>query len=257
MTMATLWLFLKVFMLILVGYYLIPAGSAYIIFFVLKRRKWKNRKIQERYPDKVSIGREIKWSLLTVTITAVLATMLVLLVQSGQTQMYFHIREYGWIYFSLSTIGFIVLYDTYYYWLHRFMHLRWVFPYVHRVHHLSHTPSPWAILAFNPIESALEFMIYPLAIFLFPLHPVSVLIFIIYNAAVNALGHTGHEFMPRAAGTHPFFKWGLTITHHEMHHLKVRYNFGIYFNFWDRIMGTNHPEYEETFLKVRDQISAE
>ncbi|MDP9077872.1 MAG: hypothetical protein M3O71_10645 [Bacteroidota bacterium] len=35
-----------------------------------------------------------------------------------------------------------------------------------------------------------------------------------------------------------------------MHHRYVKYNFGIYFNFWDRVMKTNHPKYEENFEQV-------
>ena len=35
-----------------------------------------------------------------------------------------------------------------------------------------------------------------------------------------------------------------------MHHTNVKYNFGLYFNFWDKIMHTNHPNYEDNFDKV-------
>ena len=38
-----------------------------------------------------------------------------------------------------------------------------------------------------------------------------------------------------------------TPTHHAMHHEKVGANFGLYFNYWDRWFGTNHPEYERRF----------
>jgi sterol desaturase/sphingolipid hydroxylase (fatty acid hydroxylase superfamily) len=41
-----------------------------------------------------------------------------------------------------------------------------------------------------------------------------------------------------------------TPTHHAMHHEKMRGNYGIYFNFWDRLMGTSHPHYEACFLEV-------
>ena len=38
-----------------------------------------------------------------------------------------------------------------------------------------------------------------------------------------------------------------------MHHRYVKYNFSIYFNFWDRVMKTNHPNYENAFEKVIEQ----
>jgi len=32
-----------------------------------------------------------------------------------------------------------------------------------------------------------------------------------------------------------------------MHHRYVTCNYGLYFNIWDRIMGTNHQRYHEEF----------
>jgi Delta7-sterol 5-desaturase len=185
------------------------------------------------------------------------AAGLVLLIKAGKTKMYFSIETYGWFYLVASSVIFILAYDTYFYWLHRFMHLKKVFPLVHRLHHLSHTPSPWAILAFNPLEAILEFLIYPLVILLIPLHPLAVLIFVFHNIVLNTLGHVGYEIVPRSFFKNPVLGIGLTVTHHDMHHRKVRYNFGIYFNIWDRIMGTNHPEYETTYQHVKNKSKPE
>jgi lathosterol oxidase len=35
-----------------------------------------------------------------------------------------------------------------------------------------------------------------------------------------------------------------------MHHQYFRGNYGLYFNIWDRMMGTNHPDYEKRFYAV-------
>jgi sterol desaturase/sphingolipid hydroxylase (fatty acid hydroxylase superfamily) len=35
-----------------------------------------------------------------------------------------------------------------------------------------------------------------------------------------------------------------------MHHRLVKCNYGLYFNIWDRLMGTNHPDYEKSFNEV-------
>jgi sterol desaturase/sphingolipid hydroxylase (fatty acid hydroxylase superfamily) len=35
-----------------------------------------------------------------------------------------------------------------------------------------------------------------------------------------------------------------------MHHRYVNYNYGLYFNIWDRLMGTNHPRYEEEYARL-------
>jgi sterol desaturase/sphingolipid hydroxylase (fatty acid hydroxylase superfamily) len=35
-----------------------------------------------------------------------------------------------------------------------------------------------------------------------------------------------------------------------MHHAKFDGNYSLYFNFWDRIMGTNFPDYEKHYGEV-------
>jgi sterol desaturase/sphingolipid hydroxylase (fatty acid hydroxylase superfamily) len=42
-----------------------------------------------------------------------------------------------------------------------------------------------------------------------------------------------------------------------MHHRYVHYNYGLYFNFWDRVMGTNHPRYEQEYDRVCAKPSGE
>ena len=69
----------------------------------------------------------------------------------------------------------------------------------------------------------------------------------IYN---NVLGHTGYEFFPPWLMNTPL-KWFFnTPTNHAMHHEKLRGNYGLYFNLWDRLMGTNHADYEARFREV-------
>ena len=47
-----------------------------------------------------------------------------------------------------------------------------------------------------------------------------------------------------------------TTTNHAMHHEKMRGNYGLYFNVWDRLMGTNHAEYEERFDRAHGDMHA-
>jgi Delta7-sterol 5-desaturase len=41
-----------------------------------------------------------------------------------------------------------------------------------------------------------------------------------------------------------------TPTNHIMHHETMRGNYGLYFNVWDRLMGTNQAGYEDRFREV-------
>jgi lathosterol oxidase len=241
--------------LILFGYYLIPAGTTYWYFYLSGNSQWKKRHIQSQFPTRESISREIKWSLISVVIISFIVLLAYQWIEAGHTRLYLSIGTYGWPYLVGSSLLAILLYDTYFYWLHRFMHLKWVFPWIHKTHHLSHTPSPWAILAFNPLETVVEFAIYPIMIFLFPMHPIALGVFLVHNIVLNTAGHVGFELVPMSFFHHRILKYGLTVTHHDMHHAKTNCNYGIYFNFWDNLMGTNHRDYEKTFLAASEKQS--
>ena len=45
----------------------------------------------------------------------------------------------------------------------------------------------------------------------------------------------------------PLLRYVTTTTHHDLHHSSGRYNYGLYFTWWDRWMGTEHPEYVRRF----------
>jgi sterol desaturase/sphingolipid hydroxylase (fatty acid hydroxylase superfamily) len=65
------------------------------------------------------------------------------------------------------------------------------------------------------------------------------------------IGHAGYEYNRRRFIDTWFLRTFInTPTAHAMHHEKIRGNYGLYFNFWDRLMGTNHEEYERRFREV-------
>jgi sterol desaturase/sphingolipid hydroxylase (fatty acid hydroxylase superfamily) len=35
-----------------------------------------------------------------------------------------------------------------------------------------------------------------------------------------------------------------------MHHKLFKQNYGLYFRFWDMLMGTTHEKYEQTFMEI-------
>jgi len=130
------------------------------------------------------------------------------------------------------------------------MHHPLLYERIHKVHHLSKDPTPWAAFSFHPSEALIELAFVPALIFTIPLHFSSLLILSLWQIGFNVMGHLGYEVFPQGMVKHPLFKWLNTSTNHNMHHKYVRCNYGLYFNIWDRIMHTNHAKYEETFEEV-------
>lgn len=232
--------------------YIIFAGLAYLIYYVIKRREWLFMKIQQRFPESKQILTEIKYSLLTFAVFASVVVTIRLLTNYDilETKVYKNLSEHGIPYYILTTIFVILFHDTYFYWAHRLMHHPLLYERVHKVHHLSKDPTPFASFAFHPTEALLEIGFVPLLVFTIPLHFSSLLILSLWQIVFNVMGHLGYEIFPRTALQHPLLKWLNTSTNHNMHHKYVRCNYGLYFSFWDKLMNTNHPKYHDLFEEV-------
>lgn len=230
--------FTVIFLGLVVFGYLLPAGQFYYWFYVRKSPEKESRRIQQRRPDRGQIAREVKLSLLTLAIFAVMGTGLYQLYKAGYTSIYLDLRQYPLIYLPISFFVALFLFDTYFYWMHRFMHWNRVFRYIHLGHHRSVAPTPWAIFAFQPLEAVIQFISIMLLVIFLPMHPIVLVAFLWYDTIVNTAGHTGYEMVPEPVSRNWIFKWFNTVSHHDAHHTNTRVNFGSFFNVWDRWMGT-------------------
>jgi lathosterol oxidase len=227
--------------------YLMVAGIAFVLFYLIFRKALASRKNQPAFPRMTDMQREVLYSLSSLLIFATTAFVVAMMVHYHMGHLYFRIEDFGWPYLAFLTVLMILLHDTWFYWSHRFMHWKPIFRRVHRVHHLSHNPTPWAAFAFHPLEACVEAMVFPLVLLFIPIHPLAAGIWLLYMTILNVGGHLGFELLPPGFVRHPVFRWHNTGTHHNMHHDHINCNYGLYFNIWDRLMGTNHPEYEDRF----------
>lgn len=233
--------------------YVIFAGALYLIFYVWKRRDFIALKIQQKFPDNPRILHEVKYSFLSLFVFSFVGLGTFTLSRLGYTKIYRDFSEHSLMYFIFSVVAFILIHDTYFYFAHRLMHWKKIYPYVHRIHHMSTNPTPWAAFAFHPLEALMEVAIVPIMVFLIPLHPFAILTWGLYQTGMNVLGHLGFELFPSGFTTGVLSKWHNTSTHHNMHHRLVNCNYGLYFNFWDRILGTNHARYTDEFEAVKSR----
>lgn len=227
-----------VFMLIALhfGRYLLSAGGAWLFFFGWK----KNPLTAARRLQPAPFQREhLKRELLASALTAVLFGTLFGLVFGGSVPVPLSRSGVGAVLEFSGWLTLIVLiHDTYFYWSHRLLHHRLVFPKVHALHHRSTNPSPFAALAFHPLEAVMQVIwAVPLSL-LVPIPSVVWLAFSFLAIFVNVLGHCGVEPYPVSWQTHPALKWLNFATMHNRHHLRLDGHFGLYFSFWDRVMNT-------------------
>lgn len=230
--------------------YLMFSGVAYIVFYIWRRPALCRFKIQPAFPKSTTVRTELLFSMITILIFALAFYGIVFSPLRAYTLIYTDFHEYSVIYFVLSFVLVILIHDTYFYWIHRLMHWRTIFKYVHHIHHRSHNPTPLAAFSFHPIEAVLEIGFLPIIVFILPIHNLVLLLFGIYMILHNVVGHLGFELFPERFGNSRLFRWINTSTHHNMHHHYGVGNYGLYFNLWDRLAGTNHGHYEEEFKQV-------
>jgi len=230
--------------------YLIGAGAVFLIVNVLLAPRLKGRKIRPRSPDWRQMRREFLTSLRTALVFAMLGATIYVLRGAGLIDVYLDPAERGWAYFVFSVIALVVLHDAWFYWTHRLIHDPRLFRRVHRTHHKSHNPSPWTAYSFDISEAAINAAYLPLALLLIPASPLAIFLFLWHMMLRNAIGHCGYEIFPSLRSGRPMFDWMTTVTHHDLHHAQAGWNYGLYFSWWDRLMGTEHPLYHEKFAEA-------
>lgn len=230
--------------------YLLFAGFAFLVFYILFKQFFKKNKIQEKSAKKKDFGREIVYSLQANLIFVGMA----LFVEYGpigeRSKMYANIHDYPLWYLPLSVVLALIIHDTYFYWMHRTLHIEPLYKWMHKTHHLSVNPSPWASFAFHIGESILESLIIVLVIFLIPIHISMIIVFTSLSLLINVYGHLGYEIIPKWFRKTPLFQLVNTSVHHNMHHQYFKGNYGLYFRFWDRLMGTENTNYVERYEQV-------
>lgn len=141
----------------------------------------------------------------------------------------------------VNTVGAIVLlfllYDMVYVQFHKALHIRALYPLVHKHHHRQHAPSRGNTDAVNvhPFEFVSGEFLHLLCVMGLnavgiDVHAVTILVFIVFGGIMASLNHTRADVRipPR------FFD----VRAHDLHHRDLENNYGQYSMYWDRLLGS-------------------
>ncbi|MDW3646961.1 MAG: sterol desaturase family protein [Bacteroidia bacterium] len=226
--------------------YFFYASIVFVLFYVILRKPLWYRKVQKKMPKLSDYGRDIMYSIISVTIFATVA-LTTFRFLGEYVNTYKEIEEYGMVYYIFTWVYMFFIHDTYFYWMHRMMHMPQLFKHVHLVHHKSTNPSPWTAYAFHPFEAFLEAMIIPILAFGLPLHRYAIGSFLLFQIMYNVYGHLGFEIYPKNFHKTWIGRFINTSVAHNLHHKRFRGNYGLYFLTWDRWMGTVRNDYDKTY----------
>ena len=233
--------------------YFIIAGIFYLIFYIFFSNKFFHLKIQKKFPNSKMIFSEALYSIQTMVIFALIAILMRYLVVNEYSMVYMNISDYGIAYFLLSIVLLILIHDCYFYFSHKLIHHKKLF-FIHRRHHLSRNPTPWAAFSFGPIEAIIQIIWLPIVILVIPFHIFALLFWSLWMMVMNVIGHLGFEIFPKNFLNSLVGKILLSSTHHNIHHHKNKNNFGLYFTFWDRLMSTEDKNYKMAYEQTKNSI---
>lgn len=133
-----------------------------------------------------------------------------------------------------SLIAFYIFYDFFYMNFHRVLHLRSLYPLVHKHHHRQKAPSRGNLDAINvhPFEFLVGEYLHLLTIYCIPCHIYAVAFFIIAGGVLASLNHTRFDLNV------PYL---YAVNVHDVHHRLPESNYGQYIMLWDHIFGSYRP----------------
>ena len=144
---------------------------------------------------------------------------------------------------ALTITFFMLVEDFFFYWAHRFLHWRVIYPYIHKIHHSHSSTIGIAAEYCHPIEFIFSNMLPTSAgpaILGCNVHVLTVWAWYIIRFAETLDGHCGYEFSWSPFRLIPFSG---SAEYHDFHHAVNVGNYGSFFSIWDSVFGTNTAFY--------------
>lgn len=197
-------------------------------------------------PKRADVFQQIKVSMKAIPLYAILPCAAEWMVERGWTKAYAGIEEVGYVAFVSYFALYMACVEFGVYWMHRMLHeSKWLYMKLHHTHHIynkENTLSPFAGLAFHPLDGMLQAAPYVWTLFLVPMHflTVELLLFATGVWTTNIHDNLNGRCEPI-----------MGAAYHTIHHTLYRYNYGHYLTYMDRAFGTYKTPYELEDAKKR------
>jgi sterol desaturase/sphingolipid hydroxylase (fatty acid hydroxylase superfamily) len=207
---------------------------------------------------------EILWTVINITVAAfTLGSLQKFLSDGGYIAI--NPEPAAWWVVALEFAAYFVVFDTWFYWGHRLMHVEPFYKWVHKTHHKSTATNPLTSTSVNPIEAFVNGSAVPVFMCavtwlsqvtaISPIHAATSVLIAPFSAIMGFYVHLGYEFLPSWWNRTWLTKWFVSATFHDQHHRYFIGNFGGYSTVWDRLCGTMRKSFEKDFEKITSRPS--
>lgn len=163
----------------------------------------------------------------------ILAVMMKAILEQRVGQLRYDQESQPLLYHVACAFGFLLVQDFVFYCTHRSWHSPWLYRVSHSFHHSCRPTTTYAASAADAAEIILTGYVSALAPAI--LIPMDARLFL----AMDLFGHVWSIYLHN----HDAHRWGFGLYDphdHNIHHYygQSNYNFGLYFQLWDRLLGT-------------------
>eukprot|EP00934_Nitzschia_sp_Nitz4_P005428 Nitzschia sp. Nitz4//scaffold52_size167869//80785//82117//NITZ4_002277-RA/size167869-snap-gene-0.226-mRNA-1//-1//CDS//3329554038//5418//frame0 len=180
------------------------------------------------------IWHQIKLSQTSMIIYVLLPVFDEWFVESGLTRAYFTLDDIGgWGNHVAILIFYFCCVEIGIYWMHRTLHTnKWMYKNLHLIHHYynkAETLTPWASIAFHPVDGILQASPYVYLLPFIPCHYITHFVFLFFTEVWATYIHDSMDWNV----------WPMMGSkYHTVHHTHYMYNHGQVFIFCDKFWGS-------------------
>jgi len=147
---------------------------------------------------------------------------------------YYENRDYGVFDFLLNLMSYMFIYDTWFYWTHRALHLPYFWKTIHHYHHSFIETTGFGQDSVALVEAIVQGpMGHHLVSLCVPMHATYHALFGFLTSIFAIAAHDGRKY---------------DLNSHRKHHEFTSCNFGLYWSFWDNICGTRYSPEKYKFM---------
>ena len=139
--------------------------------------------------------------------------------------------------FLLSVLIYCLLFDLWFYVVHRLLHRDFFFRHIHGVHHQLRETNILGVAYFHWAEIALYGVCHLMLAALLPMHLHAIIVAVLLIDLQNSLAHWGYEIFPEKWQRR--LKYVMHSSDHALHHRQSKNNYGYFSKIWDIIFKTS------------------
>jgi Delta7-sterol 5-desaturase len=221
-----------------------------LLWVIFKKYFFKYRIQQIEKNTPLHFAHDLIESIFSTFGFVLLAMLQIKLADQGIIKLYENYSDYPWYNLPIAATAWLVFDDTWFYWMHRTMHHKYLYKWIHASHHVSVDTSPFTQNSFHFVEALIAGLGSIIATMIFPSWGPAYFVFQMFGGTANMIAHSGYEFYPKW-----MLSWKTTATHHNMHHHHFDGNYGTHLTFWDKICGTEFKDYNERFMEIKNRVA--